>query len=352
MCAWVRGRCTLPWRHGRPRPRVLWATAATVPSRVPPAVDETTGDGEVEIPRLVPAPLLLLGDEHGRPPPRRWSSLPLARVVFRDDLFVLDQFCGPRLRVSRETELYVIAAAIAARLREKAVGLSERLQAPGTDGLQGGGWEAVRALARGLPRLEALLASQRAHPFDLFLALTDIVGSLTGIVRQPCPPQLRPYDHNDPLPAYSQAAEIIGAAAGRLREPYHIIRFEHRDGGHFICELPDSLAGRELILGVRAAPGAAPAAAAAWLETALIASSSQMRAIRERRTLGASRRMVDAVAELDLLPPRGVVLFRVGPDASTIHIGELIEVMGRADDPGATEPLEVLLFTGGPEPSA
>ena len=153
-------------------------------------------------------------------------------------------------------------------------------------------------------------------------------------------------------PTRKPQREYIGAAAGRLREPYHIIRFEHRDGGHFICELPDSLAGRELILGVRAAPGAAPAAAAAWLEAALVASSSQMRAIRERRTLGASRRMVDAVAELDLLPPRGVVLFRVGPDASAIHTGKSIEVVGRADDPGAAEPLEVLLFTGGPEPSA
>ena len=314
--------------------------------------DETTGDGEIEIPRLVPAPLLLLGDEHGRPPPRRWSSLPLARIAFRDDLFVLDRFCGPRLRVGRETELFAIAAGIAARLREKAVALGERLQAPGSDGVQGGGWEAVRALARGLPRLEALLASQRAHPFDLFLALTDIVGSLTGIARQPCPAQLRAYDHNDPLPAYLQAAEIIGAAAGRLREPYQIVRFEHRGAGRFSHELPPALVGRELILGVRAAPGAASSAAAAWLETALIASASQLRAIRERRTLGAPRRLVDVVEELDLLPPRGVVLCRVGPDAGAIHAGEPLEIIGHGDAGGAGEPLEVLLFTAAPEPAA
>ena len=103
---------------------------------------------------------------------------------------------------------------------------------------------------------------------------------------------------------------------------------------------------------MRAAPGAASSAAAAWLETALIASASQLRAIRERRTLGAPRRLVDAVEELDLLPPRGVVLCRVGPDAGAIHGGEPLEIIGHGDAGGAGEPLEVLLFTAAPEPAA
>src|SRR4051794_26141164 len=141
-------------------------------------VDESTGDGAIDIPRMVPAPILLVGDEHGRPPSRRWSSLPLARVAFRDDLFVLDRFCGPRLRVERDTDLHAVAAEVAAVLREKSVTLSERLQAPGTEFAAGTGWDAVQAIARGLPRLEALLASGRAHPFDLFLVLGDVVGNV------------------------------------------------------------------------------------------------------------------------------------------------------------------------------
>lgn len=312
----------------------------------PACVDESTGDGAIEVPRMVPAPVLLLGDELGRPPSRRWVTLPLARVAFRDDMFVLDAFCGPRLRVERDTELHAVAAEIAVRLREKAVTLAERLQAPGADLAAGTDWEAVQALARGLPRLEALLASGRAHPFDLFLALADIMGNLTGIGRRTCPPPLRPYAHDDPLPSYVQAAELIAGAVAQLREPYRTVRFERRGEGRFTLELPSGLAGNELILGVRAGPGAGPAAVSAWLDTALIGSSSQLRSIRERRTLGAPRRTVDGVAELDLLPPRGVVLSRVGPDPGSIRAGETLEVIGRVDEAGEAEPVEVLLFVG------
>ena len=126
-------------------------------------VDESTGEGAIEIPRMVPAPILLLGDEFGRPPSRRWASLPLARVAFRDDMFVLDGFCGPRLRVERDTELHAVAAEIAVLLREKAVTLAERLQAPGTElcrrhRLGGGPGPGTRAAASRGP------ARQRARP--------------------------------------------------------------------------------------------------------------------------------------------------------------------------------------------
>ncbi|HMR29811.1 MAG TPA: type VI secretion system baseplate subunit TssK [Geminicoccaceae bacterium] len=307
-------------------------------------VDESTGEGAIEIPRMVPSPVLLAGDELGRPPSRRWASLPLARVAFRDDMFVLDAFCGPRLRVERGTELHAIAGETALRLREKAATLAERLQAPGAELAAGTGWEAVQALARGLPRLEALLASERAHPFELFLALADIVGNLTGIGRRTIPPPLRAYVHDDPLPAYAHAAELIAGAAAQLREPYRTIRFERRGEGRFTLDPPPGAAADELILGVRAGPGAGPAAVSAWLDTAVIGSSSQLRSIRERRTLGAPRRIVDGVAELDLMAPRGVVLARVGPDAGCIRPGEALEVIGRIDEAIEAEPVEVLLF--------
>jgi type VI secretion system protein ImpJ len=315
------------------------------------AADESTGEDPVDVPRLRPAPVLLLGDDTGSAPSRRWASVPLARVAFRDDLFVLDGFSGPRLRVGRGTDLHAVAAEVATLLREKAVTLAERLQAPGTELAAGTGWEAVRALASGLPRLEALLACERAHPFDVFLALADIVGGLAGLARQPCPAQLKAYAHEHPLPAYAQAADLIARALAQLREPYRTLRFERHGEGRFTLELPAGPAdGGALILGARAAPGSSPSAVAAWLEGALIGWSSRLRAIRERRTLGAPRHGADGVAELDLLPPRGVVLCRVGPDPDAIRAGETLEVVGRKGDQDDVEPVEVLLFVA-PGPS-
>ena len=61
-----------------------------------PVVDESSGEGDVDIPRLRPCPVLLLGEA----PPLRYSAIPIARVRRADEKFRLDDaWEPPSLRV-------------------------------------------------------------------------------------------------------------------------------------------------------------------------------------------------------------------------------------------------------------
>ncbi|MEI9983595.1 MAG: hypothetical protein WDN69_10570 [Aliidongia sp.] len=75
-----------------------------------------------------------------------------------------------------------------------------------------------------------------------------------------------------------------------------------------------------------------------------------MKAIREARYTGASRMRIDAAREIDLIPPRNVVLYAV-PLASDgdqrgleAAAGEVLEIQGATDKEDPNRPLEILLY--------
>ena len=56
-----------------------------------PVVDESSGEGDVFIPRLRPCPVLLIAEA----PSQRYAALPIARVQRSDDKFSLDESYEP-----------------------------------------------------------------------------------------------------------------------------------------------------------------------------------------------------------------------------------------------------------------
>ncbi|MBK8174258.1 MAG: type VI secretion system baseplate subunit TssK [Rhodospirillales bacterium] len=312
-----------------------------------PIRDENTGDGAIAIPRLRPATHLFLTDAPTRSPPNLYTSIPIARIAFRDDGFALDSFIPPALTVDRDGHLFDLVDNVVRRLREKTMALSERLQGPVAEADQAvasEGWTIVRAMAQGLFKLEGLLSSGVAHPFSLYLALCDAVGGLACIDGQPCPPHLPPYVHAHPLPAFRAIVDFIDGLLSRVHEPYRAIRF-NRDDDRFQLVLPvDWLSGRTLAVGARAAAGQGLPSVAEWMSDAWIGSTSRMRGIRERRILGTARRPVERIEELGLMPPRHVLLFAVDVDPAFIVAGETLEIaspQGR-DAPG--HPSELILY--------
>lgn len=310
----------------------------------PPVCDENTGDGEIAIPRLRPVTHLFVTDAPTHPPPNLYVSIPVARIALRDDGYVLEPYAPPTLTVDRESLLFVLAEGVARRLREKAVALSERLQGPfaaADASVSGEGWTLVRALVQSLPTLEGMLASDAVHPFLLYLALCDTAGSVACLNAQPCPAQFPPYLHNDPLPAFRSIAQFIEQAVARLHEPYRTIRFVLVDERFELALSAEWLQRGEIVIGVRAGPGQTLPAVAEWLNGAWIGSSTRMRAIRERRILGAARRPIEQVEALGLVPPAQVLLFAVQVDPQFIFADEPLEIARPA---AAGRPSEIVLY--------
>jgi type VI secretion system protein ImpJ len=312
-----------------------------------PIADENTGDNELAVPRLRPALTLHLTPSPLHPPSNKYVSLPLARIAFRDETYVLESYEPPRVALARESLLHRCARRIAVQLREKALALGENLESARRQGSEAYTPEIadqLRALVRSLPRLETLLQCGVAHPFPVYLTLCDIIGDIAVIGGQLNLPQLSGYEHRDPLPPFSEIGIHVERMLGLLRETFRSVRFTRPEPGRFTLAMQPGWVSATLVVGARVGPGQPADSIREWMETALIGSSSRMRNIRENRVLGAAREIVVEVPDLDLVAPPNVLLYRVTAEAFAIVPEDTLEVVGSPEEPRHGQPFELLLF--------
>ena len=304
-------------------------------------LDQNTGQSELRIPRLLPRLRLLVGDR----PPDKYSSIALARVCYRNEGFQLLPFEPPRLRVPQSCLIGEMVAKVTKRLREKAVFLAERLRAPSsatrmpqlleTKGL-------IHSLVAPLPPLETLLATGRAHPLALYLALTSAVGHLASLGRGLVPPVLEPYDHDDLYSTFDQALRYITQVIDEgIQESYTSFPFYFKKGAFYI-HFDDEWQGAPLVLGVRSKEGATEEEIRSWVEESLIGSRSRIAEMRSLRIRGAVREAVSGDA--DLVPARGVQLYSLEEDPDFVKPNEPLFIVNLDDTEGRRRPLEIVLY--------
>lgn len=304
-----------------------------------PVVDEASGDNPLAIPRLRPRLSLEAGEQLAQ----KYAGFPIARVAMVEEAFSETNFQPPRLAVPSASPLGEICSGVARRLREKAVFLSERANGP--NGGTAGAADlkpVLHGLVAGLPVLEALTKSDSAHPFQLYLALLQVVGHMTAVGGGAVPPVLPAYDHNDPLAAFQAAQRFAVQMLDRISESYRAIPFEQIDGG-FALQLKPDWVGDALTVGVRARPGQTEIDVMAWMEGALVGDMRAIASMRERRVLGAGRRRIERDQSLDLSPSRGVVLFRVEADPEFIDPEGRLLLRG-GDRSDRDPPVEAVLY--------
>lgn len=84
--------------------------------------DENLQDNAVMIPRLHPKLSLIVSETY----PARYTSFPVAEIGFKDSKFFLTDFLPPHLSLSPSHIFHIRTLEIAARIRDKALYLSEK----------------------------------------------------------------------------------------------------------------------------------------------------------------------------------------------------------------------------------
>ncbi|HEV3470589.1 MAG TPA: type VI secretion system baseplate subunit TssK [Pyrinomonadaceae bacterium] len=308
-----------------------------------PVPDESTGEGHLRIPRLRPRLTLLVTDE----PPKKYVSLPLVKVAYKDESFALTDFIPPALSVPRQSPLGVMCSAAARRLREKAASLAEQLRGPAAGASAGFDLETeglIRSLVTPLPALEAVLGTGVSHPFLVYLALCSVVGHVSVMGRGLIPPPLVPYDHNDLRATFEQALSFISRKVDEgITSSYKVYPFRY-EGGVFSLHFEGGWAGRRLALGLRGQAGVGEQELVAWGRECVIGSRGRMQRMRETRVLGARRELIERD---DLfVPPRGVVLFSLKPDPEFVEPDEVLQIFNTGERGRTGRPAEIVLYVG------
>lgn len=309
-----------------------------------PIPDENSGE-ELAVPRLRPRLGLMATARPGERPPQALVAMPLARVMFANDAFAMVDFAPPSLTVPANSTIGRLCADVARRLREKAMLLAERAEAGGA--AEGGEsrdpFAEVRALVAGLPALEAQLAVEVAHPFQIYLAMCAVLGQVSALASGGVPPKLTRYDHNDPLPVFIEIRDYLVRMIERVREVAEPIRFTFEDG-MFGLELKEEWLTRKMVVGVRGPAAMSTADIVAWMENAVIGSRSKLERLANLRVNGAERTVIESAGDLGIAAQRGTVLFSIEPEGDEVVAGERLEIWNPDNLGSRQRPADIVLY--------
>ena len=305
-------------------------------------LDENTPDNVIRIPRLLPKITLLIGSI----PPARYEYIPLARVLYQDEAYILTPFIPPCFFVHQSSPLGDRCASLAMKMREKSSYLAEKFQKQAGSEFLRETTELLRPLAESLPLLEAIVTTGKTHPYDLYLTLNAIAGRLATIRLNQLVPSFPAYHHNDILNTFNPLLDWMDRIINSIERTYMIIPFIQNDR-LFYHELPATWAEEKLLIGIRAPSTMEASEMAEWVRECVIASESHLESARLRRVTGAAREAIEGDELEDLMPGSGLQLYRVQMDSHAIKPGEKLMIFHAADQ-ADKRPCAIVLYVKDP----
>lgn len=312
-------------------PRFLSATVTHVS-------DENTGEGDEEVPCLKLNAQLRVSEKS----PDHCVAFPLARLAMSENEIVLARYVPPMIFVRQEDLLGMLLDDLAKRLRSKLAFLNERVRSRSLELMSVEATNICRSLVAGLLPLEALLKSNNAHPFMMYMMLTQVAGFLSGMFPGLMPPPFKPYNHSRMLENFDELSDFVDHLLDRIQEGYEVYPFDAKDR-LFVINMNPLWISKKLVLGLKCPPQLSIKQISEWMSSAVIASEPFVESVRDRRTLGAVRAIIDGDAEMKLLPAKDVVLFEVDADPQFIQSGENLYIFNVSDSP-ELRPQEIVLF--------
>lgn len=310
-------------------------------------VDASLGQGRVRVPRSVPNVSLRAADRSTT----RFTTLPIAEVVLRDETYTQTDYVPPRLLLDRGLPLTLEIAALVRRMREKAVYLSERARSQGslTGHDEGEALRvALRAVSEPLPELEALTASGAAHPFEMHCALCRAAGSVAGLTRFTVPPQGRGYHHEDIRGSFAPLISFIDRCLDQIRQEFTVVPFEQTARG-FRLDLRTQRPREALVIGAQVSPGRSSENTWAWLSESLIAAEQQLERLRQRRVPGAARKLLDRDSAARYTLAGDTLLFQVDLDDNYVTSDDVLEIVNSDPSRGEDKPIQLYAYVAAAE---
>lgn len=294
-----------------------------------PVVDENTGDGQIFIQRLRPKLSLMANNN----PPKRYVSLPLFKVEYsRDGVYKLATYLPPLLRLSADAFMETLSlnsrlAKVTTRIREKAMQLADvsRLgQHQIGQSVTRQHQYTIRCLVSELPQLEILLSSGYAHPSEVYLGLSRLVGQIAGLSKRLIPPLLPQYQHNNMRSGFEKAIKFIKPIIDEINLAYTAIDFNEDKEGIFSIDLDKAWVKNtnKLIVELRANKNQSRQQLLDWLAGCRIASKSMLEKLSRHRLMGAKANPIRQDDELGIISSEDGVLVSITHDEKLIHPGQ------------------------------
>ena len=314
-----------------------------------PVVDEISAGKARPIHRLKPRLSLHVGDKT----PSDQIGFPLARVIYRDSSFTLDEkFIPPLLAVPVKAtdgdassvaaqRLGDLCSEMAQRVRKRAMYLADEARTPSASNRFGGVQEIrmlMHSLVGALPGLEAVLHSGCVHPYLVYLAMCNMAGQLAVLGTEMLPPAFNRYNHNDLYATFRPVLDFIDRSMDQgVPVTYKTFPFHYQDGTYEL-RFEGPWMKKRLAIGMKGEHGMTEAEVVKWGESCLIGSQNRMELLKANRVRGAARKHADRVG--DIVIAKDMALFSLMVDESFVEPEKLLQIVNR-DGP---RPCEIILY--------
>ena len=297
--------------------------------------DENTGKEPITIPILKPNLKLLQENQVDA----RYQSFPVFEVEKSINGGITEtKFIAPFLSLDRHSKIIEMCSSLVRLIRDKISYFADRKENFARNQTEES-FTNLRLLIQSAIPLETILSMDGIHPFELFKALSQTAAFVMSINPAQLIPRLPIYEHEDLFGCFSRLHEYVYGIISHLKQKYDVVLFDKIQDEFKLMMRPDLLEKEEIAIGIRKPFSATDGDIINWINGLQIASESMMPLIKDRRILGAERRILERGEYIT--QPNGVTIISVKTKTTYIKANERLCLVSNNFD---VVPEEIILY--------
>lgn len=283
------------------------ATARYYSAEVANINDENIGDNPINIPILKPRLQLLSEDEVDA----RYTAFPIVELTKTQDKgIVMTDFLPPFIEIDEHSKISQMCREIIQLTREKISYFADRKDNFERN-MSDESMTCLRLLIQSVLPLEAMVNTKRVHPFEIYKFLIQMTSSIIAIYPSHMIQQMPAYNHENLFDVFNGLVKFSKDILQNLKRRYDVIKFVKEENIFKLAMKKEWLQQNEMAIGIRKSYSITDDDILQWIKGVQIASESMLPLLKDRRILGAERRILER-GEF-ITQPAGVTIIAVNP---------------------------------------
>jgi type VI secretion system protein ImpJ len=297
--------------------------------------DENTGENSINIPILKPKLKLLLQNEIDA----RYVNFPIFEAQKSADGGVIGtNFIPPFIVIDEHSKIAELCREIAQIIRSKVSYFSDKKDNYSLT-VSDESMARLRLLIQAALPLEAMIHINGIQPFEIYKCLLEAISKIISINPTQLIPKLPIYNHEDLFFTFDSLSQCARDILNQLKQKYDIVHFD-KDGSIFKLQIrKEWLEKDEIAIGIQKTLASSDDEMLKWINNMQIASESMLSAIRDKRVLGAERKILERGAYIT--QPNGVTIVAIKTKTTYIKPSEKLCILNSSQ---STIPENITLY--------
>lgn len=298
--------------------------------------DENIGSNPIDICVLKPKLQLLLANEIDA----RYVYFPLLKIKKSESNGIdIINYIPPMTVLDTHSKAMELIRTLVADLRNKISFFSDR-KGNASFVLGAEIQSNLKLLIKATLALEAITKINKVQPFLCYQYLLDTASTLAAMNVEQSVPSLPKYDHENLYDTFVKLTSFCRESINYIKQPFVTIPFV-KDNNVFFLKLDKSwLKGKEFFISVKKKLSQSDNELLHWIEGVQITSESSLTIVKNRRVLGATRKIVERGE--NIVPPNGSIILSIDSQDPYILASENLYITNPADD--VIVPEEIVLY--------